>query len=301
MQVSTFLAVGWVAGWVVVFLLFVAMRSVGRSRLRRKYGSAAVPRGLRIPWRAVAPAALLVAASTCLIVVVGQFRLDRKPPQGTVILAIDVSRSMDATDVEPSRLEAARGAASTFLEGLPRGLRAGVVTFAGDAREPVAPADDRRDALEAVGSLRSSRGTVIGDGLALALDAIEADWEGDGRRPAAIVLLSDGADTGSSVPPSEAAGTARSLGVPVFTVAIVGPDAGTKGSDTQLLDRIATQTGGRASAATSAGELNGVYEALGTELSADLAVGTSAVPLLVVAVLLTLGAVAVFLAPSRPR
>jgi Ca-activated chloride channel family protein len=320
MPVSTLLAAGWLAAWLVVFVLYLLRRAGSRALLRRKYGRGSVPRGWGIAWRATAPTALLVVASACLILVFGQFRLDRRPTQGTVILAVDVSESMDATDVRPNRLEAAKAAATSFLDQLPEGFRVGVVTFAGSAEEPAKPSEERDSSAAAIAAFTSSRGTVIGDGLAKALDAIETDWTEHGQRPAAVVLLSDGADTGSEVPPDDATARARSLGVPVFTVAIVGESAGGSGdgtpgqggsgqggsaggesSDTALLERIANSTGGQSSTATTADELTEVYDTLGVRLSADLAVGSSALPLLAAAVVLTLLAVILFLAPSRPR
>jgi Ca-activated chloride channel family protein len=323
MPVSTLLAAGWLAAWLVIFVLYLVRRAGSRALLRRKYGKGSVPRGWGIAWRATAPTALLVVASACLILVFGQFRLDRRPTQGTVVLAVDVSDSMDATDVRPNRLEAAKAAATSFLDQLPEGFRVGVVTFAGTAEEPAKPSENRDASASAIAAFESSRGTVIGDGLAEALDAIETDWTEHGRRPAAVVLLSDGVDTGSEVSPDEAAVRARSLGVPVFTVAIVGGaaqeqegsgdggsgdsgsgDSGSgdgQSSDTALLQRIANATGGQSSTATSADELTEVYDTLGVRLSGDLAVGSSALPFLAAAVALTLLAVILFLAPSRPK
>jgi Ca-activated chloride channel homolog len=318
MPVSTLLAAGWLAAWLVIFVLYLIRRAGSRALLRRKYGKGSVPRGWGIAWRATAPTALLVVASACLILVFGQFRLDRRPTQGTVVLAVDISDSMDATDVRPNRLEAAKAAATSFLDQLPEGFRVGVVTFAGTAEEPAKPSEDRDASASAIAAFESSRGTVIGDGLAQALDAIETDWTEHGRRPAAVVLLSDGVDTGSEVSPDDAAVRARFLGVPVFTVAIVGGaaqeqegsgdggsgDSGSgdgQSSNTALLQRIANATGGQSSTATSADELTEVYDTLGVRLSGDLAVGSSALPFLAAAVALTLLAVILFLAPSRPK
>jgi Ca-activated chloride channel homolog len=287
--------------WALVFVLFVLRRVGSRVVLRSRYGKQAVPSGLGLPWRALAPFALLVAAGALLVLVGGQFRLDEAATQGTVVLAIDVSDSMEATDVRPDRLEAAKEAAGSFLDQLPAGFRVAVVTFAGSAQVAAQPDDDRSAAIDAIDGLSSSRGTVIGDGLTWALDAIETDWETDGVRPAAVVLLSDGADTGSTTSPEDAATRASSLSVPVFTVAIVGdgsvePD---KGSDTDLLARIASSTGGDLSTASTAGQLGEVYDALGAQLSSDLAVGSSALPLLMLAGALAIGAIALLLTGGR--
>jgi Ca-activated chloride channel family protein len=300
-ELSVVLALAWLAIWAVVLALFVLNRMRKRVSLRKRYGRDAVPKGLGLPWRAIAPVALLVGAGTSLLLVLGQFRLDRQQTQGTVVLAIDVSESMEANDVEPTRLVAAKAAATTFLDKLPEGFRVGVVTFAGTADLPASPSRDRQASVDAVAGLTSSRGTVIGDGVSEALDAIERDWQDEGKRPSALVLLSDGADTGSDVPPADAAARASSLGVPVFTVAIVGGDSGRDedagrpgSSDTALLQEMASSTGGGFSTAATSGELSEVYDALGTRLSSELAVGSSAVPFLAVAVLFALGALAVF-------
>ena len=292
------LALGWLAVWALVFVIFVVRRVGRRAVLRSRYSALAVPSGLGLPWRALAPVALVVAAGTCLLLAAGQFRLDEAPTQGTVVLAIDVSDSMDATDVEPNRLEAAKEAATSFLERLPAGFRVAVVTFAGSAQMVSDPGADRDDAVAEIEGLGFSRGTVIGDGLTTALDAIETDWQVAGVRPSAVFLLSDGADTGSVVAPDQAATRAARLTVPVFTVAIVG-DGSEKGSDTGLLQEIATGTSGSYATASTAGELSQVYDTLQTRLSSQLAVGGSVVPLLALAAVLAIGAIVLFLSGGR--
>ncbi|HEY6566928.1 MAG TPA: VWA domain-containing protein [Actinomycetota bacterium] len=303
MKLSTVLALSWLAVWTLVFAVFVVRRVRSRAVLRTRYSAEAVPAGLGLPWRALAPVALLVAAGGVLLLVVGQFRLDKASSQGTVVLAVDVSESMDATDVQPNRLEAAKDAATSFLDRLPAGFHVAVVTFAGTAGTAVEPSAERAAAVDAIEALTSSRGTVVGDGLTRALDEIEADWEVDGVRPAAVVLLSDGADTGSIVSPDDAATRATRLAVPVFTVAIVGEgsDGSGKGSDTVLLEQIARDTGAESSTASTAGELTQVYDALGTKLSSDLSAGSSAIPLLVLTAALALGAIILFLSGGRAR
>ena len=292
------LALGWLAVWALVFVIFVVRRVGRRAVLRSRYSALAVPSGLGLPWRALAPVALVVAAGTCLLLAAGQFRLDEASTQGTVVLAIDVSDSMDATDVEPNRLQAAKEAATSFLERLPAGFRVAVVTFAGSAQTVSDPGADRDDAVAEIEGLGFSRGTVIGDGLTTALDAIETDWQVAGVRPSAVILLSDGADTGSVVPPDQAATRAARLAVPVFTVAIVG-DGSEKGSETGLLQEIATSTSGSYETASTAGELSQVYDTLQTRLSSQLAVGGSVVPLLALAAVLAIGAIVLFLSGGR--
>jgi Ca-activated chloride channel family protein len=247
--------------------------------------------------RKTAPYALLFGASTCLLLLFAQIRLDQRETSATVVLAIDVSRSMLSTDVKPDRFTAAKDAAISFLDEVPRGFRVGVVTFAGEATAVADPGQERAATAEAIRGLTASRGTVIGDGLSAALDVVAAELERDPALPAAVVLLSDGDDTGSEVPPNEATARAHEMAVPVFTVAIVG-ERGESG-DTELLQAISSGSGGSTSTAETAGELDEVYDALGARLSSELAVGRSALPLLVASVVLTVLAVGTFLGLGR--
>ena len=139
-----------------------------------------------------------------LLFAFGQVRIDRQVTAGTVVLAIDVSHSMGSSDVLPNRLAAAQVAAAAFLDRLPAGFRVGLATFSVSSAVPVFPTSDRARVASAVGSLAvdTGTGTVIGDGLSSALDAIQTD-RGDGDRPAAVVLLSDGRDSGSTIHLSE--------------------------------------------------------------------------------------------------
>ena len=125
-----------------------------------------------------------------------RFNVEETAP--TILLAMDVSDSMEQTDVAPNRLAAAK-AAVAFLDELPpsSGRRQ---RLRGRGRLAVEPTQDRERVIEALGNLTTERGTVIGDGLTEALDAIEAAREGQ-ETPAAALLLSDGRDTGSRVPP----------------------------------------------------------------------------------------------------
>lgn len=288
----------WLALWALISLVALTRTTVRRARLRRRYGGKAVRADVSGAVRKTAPYALLFGASTCLLLLFGQIRLDRNDSTATVVLAMDVSESMLATDVQPDRFTAAKAAATSFLDQVPQGFRVSVVTFAGTATTVAEPGKTRREVAEAIEGLIASRGTVIGDGLAEALDVVESEREGDADLPAAVVLLSDGADTGSVVSPDEAAARARTMAVPVFTVAIVG-DEDSEGGDTDLLRSIASRSGGAMSTAATADELGAVYETLGTRLSSELAVGSSALPLLVASVVLTALAVAALLGLGR--
>jgi Ca-activated chloride channel homolog len=122
------------------------------------------------------PAALLVLALTALLL--GAARPMARVPvprdEATVILIIDVSGSMNADDVEPTRMAAAQRAASRFLDRLPARFQVGLVTFSSEAETLVPPTTDREVVRSALASLNANGGTAMGDGLARALDVIEA-------------------------------------------------------------------------------------------------------------------------------
>jgi Ca-activated chloride channel family protein len=286
----------WLALWAMIALAVIVRVVARRVRLRRRYGSA-VRTDFSGAIRKTAPYALLFGASTCLLLLFAQIRLDQRETAAAVVLAIDVSNSMLSTDVKPDRFTAAKDAAISFLDQVPPGFRVGVVTFSGEAATVADPGGHRAGTAEAIRGLSASRGTVIGDGLASALDLVEAERAEAPELPAAVVLLSDGDDTGSVVSPNDATTRAHEMAVPVFTVAIVG-DEGESG-DTELLQAIANGSGGSLSTAETAGELDEVYEALGARLSSELAVGSSALPLLAASVVLTVLAVGTFLGLGR--
>ena len=189
----------WLALWAVIVVVAVVRLGARHQRHRRRYGSDAVRSDVGGALRKAAPYALLFGASTCLLLLFAQIRLDRNETTATVVLAIDVSDSMLATDVKPDRFTAAKAAATSFLDEVPPGFRVGVVTFAGEAATVADPGQARAATAEAIERLEPSRGTVIGDGLAEALDVIAAERTENEELPAAVVLLSDGADTGSVV------------------------------------------------------------------------------------------------------
>jgi|SRR5687767_12947410 Ca-activated chloride channel family protein len=242
----------------------------------------------RSRWRKFLPVLPLAAAIGCLVLAFTGFRFNVQETSPTVLLVMDVSDSMDETDVLPNRLAAAESAAISFLDELPPDFRVGLVTFAGDARLAVVPSREREEVVDALGALTTSRGTVIGDGLDLALDAIEEIRRGSQDTPAAALLLSDGRDTGSSVPPDRAADRARSLAVPVFTVVVgqVVEEGG--GANFEALEAIALTSGGQAFTAETAGELTARFENIGSELSVDLVVEPATTPLVIAAIGLTL-------------
>ena len=154
----------------------------------------------------------------------------------TIVLALDVSRSMCASDIEPSRLEAAQRAAIDFVSQQAEGTRIGLVAFSGFAAVIQAPTVDRDAVIEGIASLTTGRRTAVGSGILSAIDAIAevnpnvASSTGNGRpgtepppvadgayEPDVIVLLTDGA-TNAGIEPEDAARQARTRGVRVFTI-----------------------------------------------------------------------------------
>jgi Ca-activated chloride channel family protein len=204
-----------------------------------------------------------------------------------VILAIDTSISMEATDVPPTRIDAARDAAGVFLDSVPEGVAVGVVAFDGNARQLIAPTT-RLEAVRGVIDRAIDRrglgeGTAIGEAVFLGIDAIastnatDEDLEGIEDPAGTIVLLSDG-DTTMGRPNDEAASAARAAGIPVHTIAF-GTDSGTiddpiAGSvpvpvNEAALEQLSHQTAGQALTAATGDQLSDVYEGLGESVSVD--------------------------------
>ncbi|MDO4785062.1 MAG: VWA domain-containing protein, partial [Propionibacteriaceae bacterium] len=202
--------------------------------------------------------------------------IDKVPRErATVILVIDTSRSMAATDVSPDRLSAAKEAAREFLFQLPEGYNVGVVELAGSAVTRVPPTIDRGVTERAIAALGLADGTAIGSALELALKAAQLAPGGDGEEPAPamIVLLSDGSNT-QGPSPDNAVAIAAQRKVPVFTIAY-GTDNGWVDLDgkrervapnPELLRQIAQRTGGEAFDARSADRLKDAYREIGSSI-----------------------------------
>jgi Ca-activated chloride channel homolog len=254
----------------------------------------------RSKWRKFLPIIPLVAAVGCLVLAFTGFRFNLTETSPTILLVMDVSDSMNATDVAPNRLAAAESAANAFLDELPSDFRVGLATFAGDAELSVPPTKERDTVVQALSALTTSRGTFIGDGLSVALDAIEEIRRDSPETPAAALLISDGHDTGSVISPDQAAQRARSISVPVFTV-VVGQVVENEGpgADLEALETIASTSGGETFTAETADELTRVYETLGSELSLELDVEPSTRPLVIAAI--ALAVLAGFMLVLMPR
>jgi len=244
----------------------------------------------RSRWRKILPVLPLVAAVGCLALAFTGFRFNVQTTAPTILLVLDVSDSMEATDVAPNRLAAAQSAALAFLDELPPDFRVGLATFAGTAELAVAPTRERDAVVGALDALNTSRGTLIGDGLTVALEAIEEIRRDARDTPAAALLLSDGRDSGSEVSPEQAAERASSLDVPVFTVVVgqVVEGEEDRGADFATMDAVAEISGGETFAAEDADQLTAHFETIGSELSVDLIVEPATTPLVVAAIGLTL-------------
>jgi Ca-activated chloride channel family protein len=272
---------------VVVALIVVAYVAGLRPAPTRGRRPTPVILRRRSRWRKVLPVLPLLAAVGCLAYAFSGFRLDVQETSPVIMLVLDASDSMNATDVTPDRLAAAETAARAFLEELPSQFRVGLATFAGDAQLVVSPTQVREDVVNALADLTTSKGTVIGDGLTVALDAIEDLRSVAPEVPAAALLLSDGNDTGSTVVPGQAAARAASLEVPVFTVVVGQVTEEGRGADLGALESIANTSGGDTFTAETSDELTSIYTNLGSELSVQLEVEPSSTPFVIAAISLT--------------
>jgi len=200
--------------------------------------------------------------------------------QATVVLALDTSKSMAATDVPPSRLAVAQRAVRSFIAELPERYRVGMVSFAQSA-QTVLPATANRDAAQAaLRNLRVGDGTALAEGIARAIQVAQrVPNEGAKKPPASILVLSDGAQTQGVLRPLQAAQRAKKLKIPVYTVAFgtaegvveVVDDNGfrqrvTVPPDPPTLRRVAQATGGRFYSAPDGERLQAVYEELGSRI-----------------------------------
>jgi Ca-activated chloride channel homolog len=250
-------------------------------------------------WRRHVPPALYLFALAALLVSLARPQALALVPkeQATVVLVMDVSGSMNATDVAPTRLVSSQRAAVAFIEELPEKFRVGIVSFASTAQTLTRPTTDRVAVYEAIDSLHAEGATAMGDGIERALDVKRsptppssgsaarpspsppAQQGGGDEAPLVVLLLSDGANTQGRTQPMQAAADAKALGVPVFTIAL-GTDRGMVDvpdetgnlrripvpPDTLTLQRIAQTTGARFFAAPSNSDLREVYRELGSKI-----------------------------------
>lgn len=200
----------------------------------------------------------------------GEVQVPRE--RATIILTLDVSRSMLAEDVSPNRLAAAKSAAKDFLGMLPTGFNVSLVSFAATPTVVVPPTTDRGMVAAAIENLQVAPSTAIGDGIFASLDALAQappDPDHPGTAPGAIVLLSDGS-TNIGRPSATAAEEAKRQKVPIYTIAYGTPTGYVEADgrrepvpvDHAELERIAQISGGKKFAAGSSSELEEVYSTI---------------------------------------
>jgi Ca-activated chloride channel family protein len=240
----------------------------------------------RVGWARHIPAALALLALAALLVALArpERTVAAEQRQATVVMVSDVSGSMNAKDVRPDRLTAAKQAARALADKLPRDFRLGLIAFGTTASQLVEPTTDKARVKVAIDSLKFAGKTAMGDGLSLGLDSartpVPDPATGRPRRlPAAIVLLSDGANT-VGADPITVAQRARALKIPIYAVALGTPtgtldhvrkDGTVKRTpvppDTATLQEIARETRGRFYQAADAQKLTDIYRGLGTRFS----------------------------------
>jgi Ca-activated chloride channel family protein len=247
-------------------------------------------------WRVWAPLAVFLLALMAASVALARPRasVSVAAQRATIVLLVDVSGSMRANDVKPTRLGAAQAAMQTFLDKVPSRFKIGLVSFSTEPNVLVAPTTDRPLMQEGIGSLEPEAGTAIGDGIAVATSvargSVGADAKvgKDGHVPAAIVLLSDGAQTRGTLMPLQGAALAHRAHIPIYTIALGTPNGvlhfgngfGPPGGggypqfgrginvrpDPAILRQIARATGGEAFTAKSASKVQEIYKGLGSRL-----------------------------------
>jgi len=283
-----------------------------RSRYAVRFTNLALLSNLvptRPSWRRHLPPALYLGAIAALLIGLARPTMIVPVPRedATVILAMDVSGSMRATDVSPSRLDAARASALSFIDQLPDKVRVGIVSFASEPVTLVSPTTDRAQLKAAIDGLTARDGTAMGDALMQVIDIAEKIQTDQAETPdasaspgstaapdpaasgapklptdqpsnqplVAAILLSDGANSVGQTEPLDAAARAKTLGVPIYTIAL-GTPSGTVQvrdqvgqmhtldvpPDTQTLEQIASTTGGTSFDAPTAEDLKSVYDNL---------------------------------------
>jgi Ca-activated chloride channel family protein len=245
------------------------VRFTNLSLLREVVGTGP---GLR---RHVPPALFLLGMVALLVSLARPTMVLAVPRTGAdVVLVLDVSGSMAATDLQPTRLGAATGAAKQFIDSLPDGARVGVVSFSQGASVVAPLSSDKSRAENALSRLVPNGGTAIGDGLNAALTQLSTnpgDAQGD-RDPGLVILLSDG-ESNFGQSPETVAQQASQQGVQVDTVGIgqrgteAYVDRQPVGLDETTLKDIASTTGGQYFYAADAGQLSQIYSQLSTHVS----------------------------------
>jgi Ca-activated chloride channel family protein len=300
--------------WLLLAVLALLIGYVLLQRRRPTYAlrfseldllASLVPRSAA--WRRHVPAALLLLALVATTTAFARPQADVQVPRerATVVIALDTSISMQAADVDPDRITAAKASAAAFVEGLPDQFNVGLVSFSGTAAVVVQPTQDHALVVDAVGSLTLGPSTAIGEAVFASLEAVRSvpGEPGQDPPPARIVLLSDGTNTVGR-PVSAAASAAVDAGIPVSTIAYGTPDGVVEVQgqlipvpvDGPALERLADSTGGSSFSAESGEELSAVYDELGSQVGSTTEQREVTAEVTGVALALALGAAAASLA-----
>lgn len=260
-------------------------------------------------WRRHLLATVSLVGLAALVVALARPVLEQEQAteRATIVLAIDTSLSMEATDVAPTRLDVAKRAASEFVDLVPEGVDVGIVGFDGTARLEAPPGADRERTKQAIAELELGRGTAIGDAIVLGLGAlsdsdavlasVESTDDADADTRGRLVVMSDG-ETTAGRENAEAVAAAREAGVEVSTIAY-GTASGTvdvQGEtipvpvNRDALAQIAADSSGTFYEAASGEELADVFEDIGTAIAVDTV--TEELSLWFVALGMTLSALA---------
>lgn len=275
------------ARYAVSFTNLAVLREVARGRA----------------WRRYVPPVFLLLALAALVGGTARPHVRGLVPQdrATVVLVLDVSRSMEARDVSPNRIGAAKRAIRIFLDNAPERLRIGMVVFAGVPQVASPPTTDHEQvsvSLDNLGDYATFGGTAIGDALSMAVDVgretLERDrrdaetapsGDDEGSSLVSILFLSDGAQREGILQPLEGARIAKDASMPVYTVALGTPNGTVSGGgffpsgqdriavppDPVTLRAIAQTTGGEFTEARDAETLDDAYEKLGSNLGRRIA------------------------------
>jgi Ca-activated chloride channel family protein len=246
-------------------------------------------------WRHVPAIALITSLSLLTIAMAGPTHDVRIPRnRAVVMLVIDVSQSMRATDVAPSRLAAAQEAAKQFADQLTPGINLGLIAYAGTATVLTSPTTNREATKNAIDKLQLADRTATGEGIFTALQSIATVGAviggGDEPPPARIVLMSDGKETVPSNPDNPkgaytAARTAKDQGVPISTVSFgtaygyveINDQRQPVPVDDEMLKKIADLSGGSAYTASSLEQLKEVFTSLQEQIGYETIKGDASV------------------------
>jgi Ca-activated chloride channel homolog len=283
------------SGWRLVLLvapavLLVAYVTVQRHRHRQVLRFTSVdlldsvaPK--RSGWQRHVPAAATLVSLVLLTLAFAQpaMAMRTAKQRATILLTLDTSGSMSATDVAPSRLTAMTKQATTFVKNVPKGIQVGLVTFSGSARLFVPPSTDTAPVLDALDSLTVGGATATADGITTALSAIADVPKGTSGKPtpAVIVLMSDGSPTVGDDENSDpmaaadnAAAQAKSQSVSIDTIAFGTSNGVVEARGEQVpvpydpaaMARIASDSGGRTFTAETSSELGSIYDQIGRDV-----------------------------------